>query len=72
MLAVNCPPQAPAPGQADFFEREQARVGHLTAGMSADGFVDVLNGDGMAFKLSGSDRAAVENRGREYSGEPAP
>ena len=62
VLAVNCPPHAPAPGHAATFQCDEPCVGHLAAGVGADGFENILNGYGVTFKLSGSDGTAVENK----------
>ncbi len=45
-----------------FFESLEPRVGHVAVRMAADGFVNVLDRDGVAFKFAGSDRTAVENQ----------
>jgi hypothetical protein len=65
VLAVNWPPQAPAPGQAWFSIVQQFGVAHAARGVGAHGFEDVLNGDVAAVVASGQNRPAVENHARE-------
>ena len=48
-------------GAGGFFQCLEPRVGHIAVRMTADGFVDVLDRDGVAFKFAGGDRAAVKN-----------
>ena len=59
-------------GASGALQRVKPRVRHSSAGVLPDRFVNVLNGHGVALELAGSDRAAVKNRAREYSGGPAP
>ena len=43
VLAVNCPPHAPAPGQAHASSACSSRVGHLPGGVRADRLEHVLD-----------------------------
>ena len=43
VLAVNWPPQAPAPGARDALERVHLLVGHRAGGARADRLEDVLD-----------------------------
>ena len=45
VLAVNWPPQAPAPGQAWSSSASSSASVDLAGGVGADGFEDILNGD---------------------------
>src|SRR5579859_6574112 len=44
------------------FQRLEARVGHAAMRMTADRFVNILDGDGMAFKFARGDGAAIKNQ----------
>src|SRR5437879_10340629 len=44
------------------FEFMELRIGESAAGMRADRFVNILDGDGMPLELTGSDGGAVENQ----------
>ena len=65
VLAVNWPPQDPAPGQAFSFDEAQLVVVDAAGGVSADGFVHVLDGDVGLVVAAGHNRAAVE----QYRGD---
>ena len=45
VLAVYCPPHAPAPGHALVLEHAQLALAHLPGRVRADGLEDVLDGD---------------------------
>ena len=62
MLAVNWPPQAPAPGLAHVLELVQLLVGHLARGVGADRLEHVLDRHVLAAPPAGRDRAAVEHQ----------
>ena len=53
VLAVNWPPQAPAPGQASSSSSRELLVGHLAGGVGADGLEDVLDRDVVAVEAAG-------------------
>ena len=75
VLAVNWPPQAPAPGQAAASTDFEAGVVDLAGGVRADGFEDILNGDVDLLAvghMAGRDGAAVEHERRECRGGRAP
>ena len=61
VLAVNCPPQAPAPGQATIFEQLEVAVDHPAGRVRADRFEHVLNRHLAAVELPRRNRAAVEH-----------
>ena len=66
VLAVNWPPQAPAPGLGGLLELVQLLVGHLAGGVRADGLEDVLDRDvaGPGSGRGGSSRRRASRRGR--------
>ncbi len=64
MLAVNCPPQAPAPGQATHSRSCSSVVRHLAGRELAHAFEDVDDGHVLALELAGHDRAAIEEHAR--------
>ena len=72
VLAVNCPPQAPAPGQAAHSNSFSCASVILPLRVSANGFVNVLNRDGMPFKLAGRDGAPVKHKTRNIQARQAP
>ncbi len=53
------------PGAGNIFQLEQIGVRHLTGGVGAHGFEDILNGDVFAFVNPRGDRAAVEHETRQ-------
>ena len=63
MLAVNWPPQAPAPG-GDLLERVQFLVAHAPRGVCADGLEDLLDRDLGAVEVARADGAAIEHQRR--------
>ena len=72
VLAVNWPPQAPAPGLAHVLELAQLLVGHLARGVGADRLEDVLDRHvaGRASGRARSSRRRASPRGRRAG--PAP
>ena len=69
VLAVNWPPQAPAPGEATSSISVSSLVGDLAGGVGADGLEHLLDGDALAVEVAGQDRAAVEHHAGDV--EPA-
>ena len=69
VLAVNCPPQAPALGQADAFQLVQLLVGHGPGGVAADGLEDVDDGDVAVLEAARQDAAAVHEDGGDVEAE---
>ena len=65
VLAVNWPPQAPAPGQAWSSRSRSSRVAHLAGRVRADRLEHVLDRDVVALERARRDRAAVEHDARE-------
>ena len=54
VLAVNWPPQAPAPGLATVLHLEQFLIGHLAGGVGADRLEHVDDGDVLAVQRPGA------------------
>ena len=54
VFAVNCPPQAPAPGQARSSSALRRLGVDAAGGVRADGFEDVLDGHVAAFQEPGA------------------
>ena len=69
VLAVNCPPQAPAPGQATHSSSCRSCVRHLAGGVLADALEHVDHGHVVALELAGQDRAAVHEHGRHVEAQ---
>ena len=63
VLAVNWPPQAPAPGLATPSSSCRSLVAHLAGRVRADGLEDLLDRDVVPSETPGRDRAAVEHHG---------
>ncbi len=66
VLAVNWPPQAPGPGQAEASSGLELGVGDLAGGVRAHAFEDLEDGDFLGGavglgKFAGGDGAAVEH-----------
>src|SRR5467141_1959173 len=49
-------------GTRSTFKRSELCVRHSAAGVHADRFEDVLDGDGMTLELARRDRAAIQNK----------
>ncbi len=60
VLAVNWPPQAPAPGQAWSSISSSSASVILPRSVGADRFEHILNGDVAAVVVAGQDGAAIE------------
>ena len=61
VLAVNCPPHAPAPGQATPSSAWTSSGLDAAGGVRADDLEDVLDGDVAPVEAPGRDRAVVED-----------
>ena len=72
VLAVNWPPQAPAPGEAASSSSVSSSSVDLAGGVRADRLEDVLDRDVAALVAAGRDRAAVEHHRRGRRGARAP
>lgn len=68
VLAVNCPPQAPAEGAGDAFQLVQVLVRQGAGGVAADRLEQAQHGDVAALVGAGQDRAAIH----EYAGDIQP
>ena len=70
VLAVNCPPQAPAPGQAWSSTSLNCSTGDLPGIVGADRLEDVLDGQVAVGERAGGAHAASEHDGPAVQHEP--
>ncbi len=65
VLAVNCPPQAPADGQATPLQDRKGFIGHGAGLVPADRLEDILDGHILAIEPPRQDRATIDEHRRD-------